>query len=68
MYLTRSDLAHYSSLVSVYMENPGRAHWEATKWMFCCLKGSPNMGLLYKHPISTKLDLYGYVTLIMQET
>ncbi|TYK03226.1 Retrovirus-related Pol polyprotein from transposon TNT 1-94 [Cucumis melo var. makuwa] len=64
MYLivcTRPDLAHYSSIVSRYMGNPGRAHWEATKWVFLYLKGLSNRGLLYKHLKSIELNLYGYV-------
>lgn len=29
--------------------------------MFRYLKGTPNKGLVYKHPKSIKLELYGYV-------
>lgn len=32
MVCTRPDLAHVS-LVSRYLSNPGKAHWEATKWI-----------------------------------
>ena len=34
MVCTRPDLAYNSSLVTRYMENPGRNLWEATKWVF----------------------------------
>ncbi|KAA0051751.1 putative gag-pol polyprotein [Cucumis melo var. makuwa] len=37
------------------------SHWEAIKWVFHYLKGIPSKELLYKHPKSTKLELYGYV-------
>ena len=32
MYSSRPDLAHAISVVSRFMANPGRVHWEALKW------------------------------------
>ncbi|KAA0033501.1 Retrovirus-related Pol polyprotein from transposon TNT 1-94 [Cucumis melo var. makuwa] len=55
MVCTRPDLAHSSSLVSWYIENPGKIHWEATKWVFRYLVGTENRGLLYKPPKDSKL-------------
>ena len=58
MYLivcTRLDLAHSSSLVNRYMENPDKIHWEATKWVFRFLVGTRNNGLLYKPLNDSKL-------------
>lgn len=34
MMCTRFDLAHRASLVSKYMSNAGRLHWEVVKWVF----------------------------------
>ena len=49
MVCTRPDLAHAISVLSRYMSNPGREHWEAVKWLMKYLKGSTNVGLLFEH-------------------
>ncbi|KAA0051442.1 Retrovirus-related Pol polyprotein from transposon TNT 1-94 [Cucumis melo var. makuwa] len=61
MVCTRPDLAHSSSLVSRYMGNPDKIHWEATKWVFTYLVGTENRGLLYKPPKDSKLRVRGFV-------
>lgn len=33
MVCTRPDLGQVVSQVSKYMSNPGRAHWNAVKWI-----------------------------------
>ena len=33
MVCTRPDLAHAVSVVSRFMSNPGKNHWEAVKWI-----------------------------------
>lgn len=38
MLCTRPDLAHAISVVSRYMENPGKEHWQAVKWILRYLK------------------------------
>lgn len=60
MVCIRSDLAHCSSLVSRYMRSPGKAHWEATKWILRYLVGTQRKGLLYKHPDTTSLNITSY--------
>ena len=47
MVCTRPDLAHAMSVVSWFMENLGKAHWGAVKWMFKYLRGSLSSGLVY---------------------
>ena len=44
---TRLDLAHAMSVVSRFMANPSKAHWNAIKWVFRYLKGSNDMVLSY---------------------
>ena len=61
MVCTRPDLAHSSSLVSRHMGNPGKIHWEATKWVFRYLVGTENRGLLYKSPNDSKLRVRGFM-------
>ena len=33
MICTRPDIAHVVGVMSRYMNNPGKEHWEAVKWM-----------------------------------
>ena len=40
MVCTRPDIAHAVGVVSRFMVNPGKEHWEAVKWIFRCLRGS----------------------------
>lgn len=47
MVCCRPDLAHSLSVFSRYMGNPGRKHWEASKWIVHYLKGTLNKGLIY---------------------
>nr|GEX02267.1 retrotransposon protein, putative, Ty1-copia subclass [Tanacetum cinerariifolium] len=47
MVCTRPDLAHAVSVVSMFMANPGKAHWKAVKWILRYLKGALNIYLVY---------------------
>ena len=49
MVCTRPDLAFVISVVSRFMSNPGKAHWEAVKWILCYLKGSSSVCLVYRN-------------------
>lgn len=40
MTCTRPDLAFAMSVISRYMSDPGKSHWEAVKWVIRYLKGS----------------------------
>jgi hypothetical protein len=40
MVCTRPDIAHAVGVVSRFMVNPGKEHWEAVKWIFRYLRGS----------------------------
>ena len=41
MVCTRPDIAHAVGVVSRYMANPGKEHWEAVKWLLRYLRGHP---------------------------
>ncbi|GKD22671.1 hypothetical protein Tco_1224374 [Tanacetum coccineum] len=46
MYLmvgTRPDIAYAVSVVSRYLANPGKNHWEAVKWILKYLRGTANV-------------------------
>ena len=47
MVCTRPDLIFAVSVVSRFMSNPGKAHWEAVKWIMRYLKGSSSVCLVY---------------------
>ena len=42
MISTRPDISHEVGVVSRYMENPGKEHWEAVKWVLQYLRGTSN--------------------------
>ena len=48
MVCTRPDIAHAVGVVSRFMSNPGREHWEAVKWLLRYLKGTSKMALHFK--------------------
>ncbi|GJW74440.1 retrotransposon protein, putative, ty1-copia subclass [Tanacetum coccineum] len=47
MVCTRPDKAYAVSVVSRYLANPGKNHWEAVKWILKYLRGTANVGLVY---------------------
>ena len=40
MVCTRPDIAHAVGVVSRFLENPGKEHWEAVKWILRYLRGT----------------------------
>ena len=60
MISTRPNLAYSISLLSKYMSNPGKLHWDVLKYMLRYINGSVDIGLCYKKR-SDSLDLVGYV-------
>lgn len=61
MVCTRPDLAHRMSVVSRYMSNPGREHWQAVKWILRYVKTTVAYGLLYTQSDNQSSHLLGYV-------
>ena len=45
MVCTRPDIGYAVGVVSRYMSNPGKEHWNAVKWILRYLKGTTNMCL-----------------------
>ena len=43
MVCTRLDITHAVGVVSKYMENPGKEHWEAVKWLLRYLRGQSRL-------------------------
>ncbi|GJU52716.1 retrovirus-related pol polyprotein from transposon TNT 1-94 [Tanacetum coccineum] len=44
---TRPDITHAVGVVSRFMSNPGKEHWEAVKWLLCYLKGTSKATLYF---------------------
>ncbi|KAE8718794.1 cytochrome P450 71A9-like [Hibiscus syriacus] len=45
---TRPDIAQAVGAVSRFMNNPGKVHWEAIKWILRYLRGTTNKALCFK--------------------
>nr|GEW55463.1 retrotransposon protein, putative, Ty1-copia subclass [Tanacetum cinerariifolium] len=61
MVCTRSDIAYAVSIVSRYLANPGKNHWEAVKWILKYLKGTADVGLVYGRDQGKHVDVDGFV-------
>lgn len=60
MVCTRPDLSQVVSVVSRYMENPGKKHWNAIKWILKYLAGTRNSGIMFDRS-TTSSAVVGYV-------
>jgi hypothetical protein len=58
MVCTRLDISHAVGVVSRYMSNPGKQHWEAVKWILRYLRGTTEKCLTFR---KDELKLEGYV-------
>nr|GEW74389.1 integrase, catalytic core [Tanacetum cinerariifolium] len=58
MICTRPDIAHAVGVVSRYMAEPGREHWEAVKRILRYIKGTSKVALCYGE---SNLTIIGYV-------
>ncbi|GJS96128.1 hypothetical protein Tco_0803096 [Tanacetum coccineum] len=61
MVCTRPDIAYAVSVVSRYLTNPGKNHWEAVKWILKYLRGTANVGLVYGTNRGNHVDVTGFV-------
>ncbi|GKF68211.1 hypothetical protein Tco_0197890, partial [Tanacetum coccineum] len=61
MVCTRPDIVYVVSIVSGYLTNPGKNHWEAVKWILKYLKGSVDVGLVYGRDQGKHIDVDGFV-------
>lgn len=55
---TRPDIAHAVGVVSRFMGNSGREHWEAVKWILRYVKGTTDYGLWFTKGTEFKVDGY----------
>ena len=57
MVCTRPDIAHAVGVVSRFLSNPGKEHWEGVKWILRYLKGTSGMCLCFRR---NDLTLQGF--------
>ncbi|KAM3344821.1 hypothetical protein P3S68_024530 [Capsicum galapagoense] len=61
MVCTRPDLTYTVSMVSPYIHNTRKYHWDVVKWIFRYLKGTINLGLVFDRNKVTSNDVAGFV-------
>lgn len=61
MVCTRPDISHAVSMVSRYMHNPGKEHWQAVRWILRYLHGTVDVGLRFERNKTSGQHLVGYV-------
>jgi hypothetical protein len=60
MVSTRPNISHVVGVVSRYMENLGKEHWEAMKWVLRYLRGTSSYSITY---YGSRDSVCGYVDL-----
>jgi hypothetical protein len=61
MVCTRPDISQAVSVVSRYMANPSKEHWQAVKWIFRYLRGTADVGLVYDRASTDSSNFVGFV-------
>ncbi|KAG8484966.1 hypothetical protein CXB51_021384 [Gossypium anomalum] len=61
MVCTRPDIPQAVSIVSRYMHNPGKGHWQAVKWILQYIQKTVDVGLLFKQDNTLDKGVIGYV-------
>ena len=59
MVYTRPNISHAVSVVSRYMVDLGKEHWNVVKWIFRYLTSTHDFGILFDQKAST--EAVGYV-------
>ena len=58
MVCTRPDISHVVGVVSEYMENPRKEHWNAVKWVLRYLRGTSDYCITFN---SNRDSVCGFV-------
>lgn len=58
MVYTRPDISHVVGVVSRYMHNPGKDHWQAVKWILRYIHNTVDVGLVFEQKDSQYLVGY----------
>lgn len=61
MVCTRPDISQAVSIVSRYMHDPGKMHWQAVKWILRYILGTVDVGLMFERDDQFGRHVVGYV-------
>ena len=61
MVCTRPDISHAVSMMSKYMHDPGKGHWQAVKQILRYIHGITDIGLKFERDDRLGQNLVGYV-------
>ena len=61
MVCTRPDISQAVSMVSRYMHDPGKMHWQAVKWILRYIHGTVDFGLKFEKDSRARQHVFGYV-------
>ena len=61
MVCTIPDLSQAVSIISRYMHDPGKGHWEAVKWVLRYIKSIIDVGLVFEKDSIGKQECIGYL-------
>ena len=61
MVCTGPDLSQDVSMISRYMNDPCRCHWEAVKWVLRCIKGTIDVSLVFEKDSTGKQECVRYI-------
>ncbi|KAK9080130.1 hypothetical protein SSX86_001805 [Deinandra increscens subsp. villosa] len=61
MVCTRPDISFGVSVVSRFLSNPGKAHWQAVKWILRYLAGTQAAGIWFGRTSDKSETIQGYV-------
>ena len=61
MVCTRPDISQAVNMVSRYMHDLGKGHWQAAKWILRCILRTIDLGLKFERDDSVERHLVGYV-------
>jgi len=54
MVYIKLDLSQAISMISRYIHDPGKGHWEAVKWVLRYIKSTIDVGLVFKKDSTEK--------------
>ena len=60
MVCTRLDISQAISVVSRYMNDPGKGHWQAVRWILQYLQNTLDVGLSFEQDESLGQCIVGY--------
>ena len=60
MVCTRPDISYVVSIVSMYMHDPRKGHWQAMKWILLYLQNTVDVGLTFEKDRSFDKCIVGY--------